>query len=73
MLEEAYGKAAMKKMQVYEQHKCFHGGCASVNGDPCCGLEVCFDALVLSTEYVPEGQTVDKGMYPEIVLHLRDQ
>jgi hypothetical protein len=26
MLEEAYGNAAMKKMQVYDWHKCFHDG-----------------------------------------------
>jgi hypothetical protein len=26
MPEEAYGKAAMKKMQIYEWHKRFHNG-----------------------------------------------
>jgi hypothetical protein len=31
MLEETYGKAAMKKMQV------FHGVCESVEGNPRCG------------------------------------
>jgi hypothetical protein len=30
MLEEAYGKAAMKNMQTYEWHKHFH---ANVNHD----------------------------------------
>jgi hypothetical protein len=30
MLEKVYGKAAMKKMQVQEWHKCLCDGCASV-------------------------------------------
>jgi hypothetical protein len=36
MLEEAYDKMAMKKMQVYEWYECFCDGCASVTEDPCC-------------------------------------
>jgi hypothetical protein len=35
MLQEAYGKAAMKKTQVHEWHEHFHDGRASVNGGPC--------------------------------------
>jgi hypothetical protein len=31
MLEEVNGKLAMKKMQVYEWHKCFHDSRASVD------------------------------------------
>jgi hypothetical protein len=31
MLEEANGKVAMKKMQVYEWHKCFCVDCVSIN------------------------------------------
>jgi histone-lysine N-methyltransferase SETMAR len=34
MLEKAYGKAAMKKTQVYRWHKRFRDGRASVNDDP---------------------------------------
>jgi hypothetical protein len=34
LLEEAYGKVAMKKTRVYEWHKCFHDGRASVSDDP---------------------------------------
>jgi histone-lysine N-methyltransferase SETMAR len=34
MLEKAYGKAAMKKTQVYKWHKRFRDGRASVNDDP---------------------------------------
>jgi hypothetical protein len=30
MLEEAYGKAAVKKTQIYKWHKRFHNGHASV-------------------------------------------
>jgi hypothetical protein len=37
MFEEAYGTAAMEKTQVYEWHKCFRDGRASVNDGPCCG------------------------------------
>jgi hypothetical protein len=37
MLAEAYGKAAMKKTQVYEYHKRFHDGRANVIDDPLCG------------------------------------
>jgi hypothetical protein len=35
MLEETYGKAAVKKMQVYRWRKCFHVDRVSVNGDLC--------------------------------------
>jgi hypothetical protein len=34
MLEEAYSKTAMKKVQVYVWHE---GGNVSVNNDLCCG------------------------------------
>jgi transposase len=37
MLVEACGKANMKKAQVYEWHKRFRDGRASVNDDPRCG------------------------------------
>jgi hypothetical protein len=37
MLEEAYGKAAMKKMQVYEWQKRFRDDRASVSDDRLCG------------------------------------
>jgi hypothetical protein len=36
ILEEAYGKVEMKKTQVYQWHKCFHDGRASVSGDAPC-------------------------------------
>jgi hypothetical protein len=38
MLEESYGKAALKKTQVYEWRKHFRDGHARVNDDPRCGL-----------------------------------
>jgi hypothetical protein len=31
MIEEVYGKATMKKMQVRKRNQCFHDGHASVN------------------------------------------
>jgi hypothetical protein len=37
VLEEAYGKAAMKKAQVYGWHKRLRDGRASDNVDPRCG------------------------------------
>jgi hypothetical protein len=40
MLEEALGKVAVEKTQVYEWHKHFCDGCLSVN------YEVFFDAHV---------------------------
>jgi hypothetical protein len=36
MLKETYGKVAMKKTQVYEWHKRFLHGHASVNDNPHC-------------------------------------
>jgi hypothetical protein len=36
MLEEAHGKAAVKKTQVYDWHKRFCDGRAIVNNDPRC-------------------------------------
>jgi hypothetical protein len=37
MLEEAYGKATMKKTQVSAWHKRFHDGSARVYDDSLCG------------------------------------
>jgi hypothetical protein len=42
MLEEARGKAAKKKTQVYEWHRSFRNGRESVNDDSRCGF---FDTL----------------------------
>jgi hypothetical protein len=39
MLAEADGKVAMKKTQVYECHKRFRDGRASVIDDPLCGRQ----------------------------------
>jgi hypothetical protein len=37
LLEEAYNKVVMKRMQVPEYHKCFHGGSARIIDDVYCG------------------------------------
>jgi hypothetical protein len=36
MLKEACDKVAMKKMQIFKKHKCFHDGCASVEDNARC-------------------------------------
>jgi hypothetical protein len=36
MLEEVYDKAAVRKTQVYEWHKCFPDGRMNVNDNPPC-------------------------------------
>jgi hypothetical protein len=35
MLEEAYGKAAMKKVRVYEWHECFYVIYVNIDDLPC--------------------------------------
>jgi hypothetical protein len=66
MLEEAYVKAAMKKTQVYEVHKCFRH-------DPHCGLEVFFDVQsLLHSEFIPEECTLNKKKYVKILCCLRN-
>jgi hypothetical protein len=65
-LEEMYGKVAMKKTLVYERHKCF---CYN----PCCRLEVFFDVQgLIHYELIPEGHTVNKETYVEILKCMRD-
>jgi hypothetical protein len=41
MLQEVYGNVEMKKLQVYERHKCFRDDRESVNDDLCCRKQCC--------------------------------
>jgi hypothetical protein len=60
----------MKKMQIYEWHKRFCVDHASFNNDPCCGF---FDAQgLVRYQFIPEGRTVNKEMYIEILRCLRN-
>jgi hypothetical protein len=62
MLEEAYGKVTVKKMQVYRWHKHFH---ADVKDDQ-------FWGNCQIQQMMKAGCTVNKEIYVEIPCHLRD-
>ncbi|GBL93422.1 hypothetical protein AVEN_219528-1 [Araneus ventricosus] len=69
MLKRAYGNDAMRKTAVYEWHKGKMG--KWVRGKVM--LEVFFDYdSVIHSEFIPEGQTVNKELYLEILKRLRD-
>jgi hypothetical protein len=58
---EVYGKAAVKKTQVYKCYRRFLDTHMSVSDDPRCRLEVFFDAQdLVRCEFIPEGCPVNK-------------
>jgi hypothetical protein len=60
----------MEKTQIYEWHKRFCVDHVSFNNDPCCGF---FDAQgLVRYQFIPEGCTVNKEMYIEILRRLRN-
>ncbi|GBN31099.1 hypothetical protein AVEN_48528-1 [Araneus ventricosus] len=66
MLKKAYRKDAMKKTAVYEWHK---GKVGTRQSDV--GVFFDYDS-VIHYEFIPEGQTVNKELYMEILKRLRD-
>ncbi|GBM08018.1 Histone-lysine N-methyltransferase SETMAR [Araneus ventricosus] len=69
MLKKAYGNDGMKKTAVYEWHKRFREGQKQRESD----VGVFFDYdYVIHYEFIPEGQTVNKDLYLEILKQLRD-
>ncbi|GBM34385.1 hypothetical protein AVEN_219081-1 [Araneus ventricosus] len=66
MLKKAYGNDAMKKTAVYEWHK---GKVGTRQNDV--GGFFDYDS-VIHYGFIPEGQTVNKELYLEILKRLRD-
>jgi hypothetical protein len=65
-LEEIRGEETMKKTQVYESHERFRNY-------PHCRLEVFFNGQCLPHyEFIPEGRTVNKETYSEVLCRLKD-
>lgn len=76
MLKKAYGNSAMKKTAVYEWHKQNKTRKQKFRLDRSRGkvmLEVFFDYRgLIHYEFIPEGRTVNKQLYTEILKRLRD-
>ncbi|KAJ4429679.1 hypothetical protein ANN_21880 [Periplaneta americana] len=73
LLEEAYGEAVMKKTPVYAWHKRFSGGrdtYAAADQQ----LQQMKQSLsdLIHHAFIPEGRTVTKELYVEILLRLRN-
>jgi hypothetical protein len=61
------------KTRVYESHKLFRDGRTSVNDYPPCGLVAFFGIQgFVHYKFIPEGHTINKGMYVEILRRFRD-
>lgn len=73
LLEGAYCRTAMIKTRVYESHKLFREGRASVNEYARCGLVAFFGIQgFVHYKFIPEGYAINKGMCVEILRRPRD-
>jgi hypothetical protein len=73
MSEEAYGKVALKKMQICEWHERFRDGHVSVNDYLCCGDHQLRTQDLAHYKFIQERCTVNIGMHVKILCCLNDE
>jgi len=71
LLQQAYGEDEMGRTQVFEWFRRFKEGRTSVESDPRSGRPLFDSEGTVHHEYAPDGQTINKEFYLEVLRRLR--
>jgi len=72
LLQQAYGEDAVGLTQVFDWFRRFKEGRTSVESDPRSGQPFFDSEGIVHHEYAPEGQTINKEFYVDILRRLRE-
>jgi len=72
LLQQAYGEDSMGRTQVFDWFCRFKEGRTAVESDPRSGRPFFDSEGIVHHEYAPNGQTINKEFYVEVLRHLRE-
>ena len=72
LLQQAYGEDAMGLTQVLDCFRRFKEGGTSVKSDPCSERPFFDSEGIVHHEYAPDGQTINKEFYVEVLRRLHE-